>query len=417
MNQMRIALIILAITVLCFIFETIPLAVASIGASIIYAYVGLIEQKDVFASYATNTNILMIGMMVIGASLFHSGVSELIGINMAKLTGKSESKAILVTMIASCILSSVCTNIGVMTALAPLVTAMCLSAGIAPSKVLLSLLFGAQLGGFNTLVGVPSNILGNSLLEGAGYQGFGLFTITPFGFCLSIIGSLYFAFIGSKMLKDTGYIPEFAQVDRKEFNKRKATISCITLFVVLIIIGFNVKIVPAHFAAIIGSLVIIGTGCMTMKEAIHAIDWNCLFLMGSLSAVSKGLQNSGVGDAVAKIVLRILGENPSTLLMTTVIFFAVAILTQLISNTATILLFMPIAISVAQAIGVSAYPAAMIVTLAGAASYATPFAAPQNLIAAGWTNYKITDFFKIGAPMVLITYVVVALLIPIFLPY
>lgn len=134
MNQMTIALIILAITVLCFIFETIPLAVAAIGASIIYAYVGLIEQKDVFASYATNTNILMIGTMVIGASLFHSGVSELIGINMAKLTGKSESKAILVTMIASCILSSVCTNIGVMTALAPLVTAMCLSAGIAHLK-------------------------------------------------------------------------------------------------------------------------------------------------------------------------------------------------------------------------------------------------------------------------------------------
>lgn len=417
MSQMTVALIILAITILCFIFEIIPLAVAAIGASIIYAYVGLIEQKDVFASYATNTNVLMIGMMVIGASLFHSGVSELIGVNMAKLTGKSESKAILVTMISSCVLSSVCTNIGVMTALAPLVTAMCLSAGISPSKALLSLLFGAQLGGFNTLVGVPSNVLANSLLEGAGYEGFGLFSITPFGLCLSIVGSLYFAFIGSKMIRDTGHIPEFAQVDRKEFNKRKAIISCTTLLIVLIIIGFKVKMIPAHFAAIIGSLIIIGSRCMTMKEAIYSIDWNCLFLMGALSAVSKGLQNSGVGNAVAEIVLRILGENPSTLLVTMILFFAVSFLTQLISNTATILLFMPIAISIAQAIGVSAYPAAMIVTLAGAASYATPFAAPQNLIATGWTNYKITDFMKLGIPMILITYIFVALLIPIFLPY
>lgn len=417
MDQMTVALIILAITILCFIFEPIPLAVASIGASVLYSYTGLIEQKDVFASYATNTNILMVGMMVIGASLFHSGVSELIGVNMAKLTGKSESKAILVTMGASCLLSSVCTNIGVMTALAPLVTAMCLAAGIAPSKALLSLLFGAQLGGFNTLVGVPSNVLANSLLEGAGYEGFGLFSITPFGICLSIAGSLYFAFIGSKMLRDTGHIPEFAQTDRKEFNKRKAIISCTTLLIVLFIIAFKVKAIPAHFAAIIGSLIIVGSRCMTMKEAIHSIDWNCLFLMGALSAVSKGLQNSGVGNAMADIVLKILGENPSTLLVTTVLFFAVAILTQLISNTATILLFMPIAISVAQAIGVSAYPAAMIVTLAGAASYATPFAAPQNLIATGWTNYKITDFVKIGVPMVLITYVFVALLIPIVMPY
>lgn len=84
---------------------------------------------------------------------------------MASITGKSERKAILVTMVASCALSSVCTNIGVMTALAPLVTAMCLAAGIAPCKALLALLFGAQLGGFNTLVGVPSNVLSSGLLR------------------------------------------------------------------------------------------------------------------------------------------------------------------------------------------------------------------------------------------------------------
>ena len=74
-------------------------------------------------------------------------------------------------------------------------------------------------------------------------------------------------------------------------------------------------------------------------------------------------------------------------------------------------------ISVAESIGVSVYPIAMIVTLAGAASYATPFAAPQNMLATGWTNYKFMDFVKIGVPMVLLTFVVTAVLIPVFLPY
>ena len=417
MNPMVLALLIMGVTILCFIFEPLPLVVVSITASLVYAFTGLIDMNAVFASYGTTTNILMIAMMVIGASLFHSGISELIGSQMASVIGKSEKKAILVTMLASCVLSSFCTNIGVMTALAPLVTAMCLAAGIAPSKVLLSLLFGAQLGGFNTLVGVPSNILSSGLLESAGYKGFGMFDITPFGLVLCVVGAIYFALAGSKFLRDTGYIPEFAQTERKPLDKRKAIISCVTLFCVLVLCALRLDALPMHIAAVIGALIIVGTRCMTVQEAFRAIDWNCLFLMGSLSAVSTGLQNSGFGNVVADFALKILGDNPSPLLITTILFVSVAVLTQLISNTATILLFMPIAISVAEAIGVNPASVAMVVCLAGAASYATPFAAPQNMLAAGWTNYKFMDYIKIGTPMVVLTYIAVAILIPVFMPY
>ena len=75
--------------------------VTAIAASLLYAFTGLIETKDVFASYNTNTIVLMIAMMIIGASMFQSGLSELIGVRMSKYIGKSESKAIMVTMIAS----------------------------------------------------------------------------------------------------------------------------------------------------------------------------------------------------------------------------------------------------------------------------------------------------------------------------
>ena len=104
-------------------------------------------------------------------------------------------------------------------------------------------------------------------------------------------------------------------------------------------------------------------------------------------------------------------------MITTVIFFAAALLTQVMSNIPCIMLFLPIGISIANTIGVSPYPVAMTITLAGAASYATPFAAPQNMMTVGWTHYKFLDFMKIGMPMLLVTYVVVVALIPIFLPY
>lgn len=417
MNTMVLALIILAVTIALFIWEPIPIVVTAIGASILYAYAGIIDINTVFSGYNSTTIVLLAGMMVVGASLFHSGVTDVIGKKMVQITGKSERNIILATLIVSCILSAICSNIGVMVAMAPLVTAMCISAGIGPSKALLGLLFGAQFGGFVTLVGVGSNASAAGVMQDLGYEPFGFFGITPFGIGICILGALYFTFIGRKMIPDTGYIPEFAKTEKKEFDKKKATIACLTMACVLVVIAMSSKVVPMHIAAVIGALVIVGSGCMSVQDAIKAIDWNCLVLVGALSAISAGIKECGAGDAVANLIIRILGDNPQPFMISTVIFFAAAILTQVMSNIPTILVFLPIGISIAEQIGVSPYPVAMIITLAGAASYATPFAAPQNMMTVGWTKYKFLDFVKIGIPMVFLTYLVVVLLIPIVLPY
>jgi len=417
MSQIAIALIILLITIVLFIWEPIPIVVTAIGASIAYAYTGIIKVGDIFSGYNSTTIVLLAGMMVVGSSLFHAGITDVIGQKMIKVTGKSEQNIILATLIVSCTLSSVCSNIGVMTAMAPLVTAMCISAGIGASKALLALLFGAQFGGFVTLVGVGSNASAANAMADLGLTPFGFFGITPFGIGVCILGTLYFTFIGRKFIPDTGYIPEFAQTEKKPFDKRKAIISVTTMAAVLVVIAISPDNLPMHVAAVIAALVIVGTKCMSVKDAIKAIDWNCMMLVGSLTAISTGVKNSGAGDAVAQLILKVLGDDPSPFMITTVIFFAAALLTQVMSNIPTILLFMPIGVSIAESIGVSPYPVAMIITLAGAASYATPFAAPQNMMTVGWTRYKFIDFVKIGLPMLLVTYIVVVTLIPIFLPY
>ena len=417
MNPMSIALLILVITVALFIWEPIPIIVTAIGASIAFAYTGLIEVGDIFTGYNSTTIVLLAGMMVVGSSLFHAGITDMIGEKMVKVTGKSERNIILATLVVSCVLSAVCSNIGVMTAMAPLVTAMCLTAGIGPSKALLALLFGAQFGGFVTLVGVGSNATANSVMAEQGIEPFGFFSITPFGIGVCILGTLYFTFIGRKLIPDTGYVPEFAKTDKKPLDKRKAFIAVATLLCVLVVIAVSPKNIPMHVAAVVGALVIVGTKCMSVQDAIKAIDWNCMLLVGSLTAISNGVKNSGLGTAAANAILDVLGENPSTFMITTLIFFAAALLTQIMSNIPTIMLFMPIGISIAEQIGVSPYPIAMTITLAGAASYATPFAAPQNMMTVGWTRYRFVDFIKIGLPMLLIPDVVVVALVPIFLPY
>lgn len=188
MSSMAIALLILAVTIVLFIWEPVPIIVTAIGASIAYAYTGIISVDDIFKGYNSTTIVLLAGMMVLGSSLFHTGITDVIGQKMIKITGKSERNIILATLVVSCALSAICSNIGVMTAMAPLVTAMCLAAGFGPSKALLALLFGAQFGGFVTLVGVGSNASAASVMSELGYEPFGFFSITPFGIGVCILG-------------------------------------------------------------------------------------------------------------------------------------------------------------------------------------------------------------------------------------
>ena len=98
---MTLALGILAITIVLFIWEPFPIAVTAVLASISYGFLGIVKMNTVFASYDNNTNILLAGMMIVGSSLFHTGITDAIGKKMVAVTGKSERNIILATLIVS----------------------------------------------------------------------------------------------------------------------------------------------------------------------------------------------------------------------------------------------------------------------------------------------------------------------------
>ena len=91
-----------------------------------------------------------------------------------------------------------------------------------------------------------------------------------------------------------------------------------------------------HVAAVAGACIIVAARCMTLQDAYKAIDWNCLILVGSLSVISTGIKNSGAGEAIANLILSLLGNNPSPFMITTAIFIASSLLTQIMSNIPTI---------------------------------------------------------------------------------
>jgi di/tricarboxylate transporter len=98
------------------------------------------------------------------------------------------------------------------------------------------------------------------------------------------------------------------------------------------------------------------------------------------------------------------------------LFVITAALGLFISNTATAVLMAPVALAVAEDLGASPYPFAMIVALAASTAFMTPISSPVNTLVVGPGQYSFGDFVKVGVPLAVIVAIVSVLLVPIFLP-
>jgi di/tricarboxylate transporter len=119
---------------------------------------------------------------------------------------------------------------------------------------------------------------------------------------------------------------------------------------------------------------------------------------------------------MAKVLVDTVG-GASPYLLVLGLCLLTAALGQLISNTATALIVIPVAVSAAADAGVSARPLLMAVTVAAAASFLTPVATPANLMVLGPGGYRFGDYWKLGLPLLAMFVLVATFLVPLFWPF
>jgi branched-subunit amino acid ABC-type transport system permease component len=144
------------------------------------------------------------------------------------------------------------------------------------------------------------------------------------------------------------------------------------------------------------------------------------------AAVAAGVAaTAAVGLASERLLLRRVAERIATALVDVfgdaspyLLLLGVALLTmafgQLISNVATAIIVIPIALSAASELGVSARPVLMCVTVAAAAAFLTPVATPANLMIMEPGGYRFGDYWKLGLPLLVLFLVVAVFLVPVF---
>ena len=172
-------------------------------------------------------------------------------------------------------------------------------------------------------------------------------------------------------------------------------------------------VVPAVVAGLAAAVAMVLLGVLRPDQAYRAVNWTTVVLVGAMIPVSTAMVQTGAAALLARWLGDAVGEaGPYALLAG--LFVLTAVLRQLISNMATALIVIPIALSAAGELGVSARPVLMAVTVAAAAALLTPVATPVNMMVMEPGGYRFGDYWKLGLPIMVLSFAVAVFLVPVF---
>ncbi|HEX6023672.1 MAG TPA: SLC13 family permease, partial [Solirubrobacter sp.] len=172
---------------------------------------------------------------------------------------------------------------------------------------------------------------------------------------------------------------------------------------------------PAAVAGLLAASAIVLLGLLSTEQAFRSVSWTTVVLVGGMISLSTAMVETGAAQDLADELVGLVADaGPYALLCA--LFLLTAVLGQLISNMATALIVIPIALSAAAEMDVSPKPVLMAVTVSAAAAFLTPVATPANLMVMGPGGYRFGDYWKLGLPLLALFGVVAVLLVPVFWP-
>ena len=169
--------------------------------------------------------------------------------------------------------------------------------------------------------------------------------------------------------------------------------------------------VPPAVAGLLAAGALVLLGVTTMERAYRAISWTTVILVAGMIPLSTAMQTSGAAGEIADLLVDIVGDSGPRILLIA-LFVLVAVLGQLISNTATALIVIPIAISAAAELDVSPRPVLMAVNVAATAALLTPVATPANMMVMEPGGYRFGDYWRLGLPLLAWFFVVAVFVTP-----
>ncbi len=217
--EIAIVLTILLAAILLFITERVRVDVVALMVLVSLVLTGLISAPEALSGFANPAVVTVWAVLILSAGLARTGVAGLIGRPIQRLAGGSEARLIALIMLVVGVLSGFMNDIGVVALMLPVVVDIARRTDRPPSRLLMPLAFAALLGGLNTLIGTPPNILVSEALRLYRLEPFHMFDYTPTGIVVMSAGIAFMVLIGRHLLpsRDIKQLPENDQAAPGEF--------------------------------------------------------------------------------------------------------------------------------------------------------------------------------------------------------
>ncbi len=409
-------LIIFAVLILYFIQE-IPIYVTTLLGCLAMALFGVISPEKALSGFSNSAALVIVGMMVLGEACFTTGLAKDAG-KLARRFTKSERQFVIAIMIIGVLLGSFLNA----NLLAPLLLAVVnvvvsnSEGRISRKATYMPTSFGVMFGNNLTTVSSSSALTAMAVITTAGYEEIGLFDFSVITLPATAICIIFYYFWGYRLAKKVWNFPEAAPAklelleEGAQYPLWKKAVTLLTLIGVIaaMVMGANFGV-----TALLGACIVIFTGCISPKRAIQAVDWPTYLIASAALGMSTGLTESGGGLVIAEFLAHAAGpivQSPAGICA--IIAVVATILSNLMSDTATVAIMAPIGLALAQSVGIDAVPVAIAAAVGSKVAVATPVSVTSNSLAAS-AGYRFKDFLVIGGLMNLIQIVVTTIMLQI----
>ncbi|EBA16558.1 trkA domain protein [Roseobacter sp. SK209-2-6] len=206
---------------------------------------------------------------------------------------------------------------------------------------------------------------------------------------------------------------DVSQPTQRAYRRKHAPLAIIALMSIVLLAALGVA--PILLLSVVAVAMVLITRCIDADEAFSFVDGRLLALIFSMLAIGAALEDSGAVSLIAEAIAPQLRGLPPFFLVWS-IYLLTSVLTELVSNNAVAVVVTPIAVGLAQAMGVDPRPLVVAVMVAASASFATPIGYQTNMLVYGPGGYKFSDFMRVGIPLNISVGLLASALIPWFWP-
>jgi len=199
-SQIAVTLIILGLAVVLFVTERLRIDLVALLVLGSLALTGLVTPTEALSGFSNPAVVTVWAVFILSGGLSRTGVANLVGRQVMRLAGRGEFRLLVLIMLTTGVMSAFMNDVGVTALLLPVVIDIARRTDRPPSKLLMPLAYGSLLGGLNTLIGTPPNILISDALRENGLRPFTMFDYTPVGVAAMLGGIVFMALVGRHIL-------------------------------------------------------------------------------------------------------------------------------------------------------------------------------------------------------------------------